>query len=125
MSAEQEPYLPLQWGDKELRMTAQNSQLYTFLGRAAIEIGNEKFEIERSALNHVWIATRKDAGMYFWAEHDPEQYQTMAGFIIEHQFPAYLNARAAQPCDIQAWLQEVDKTTERFVAEIPDTLPDK
>lgn len=124
MSAEQEPSLPLRWGERTFEMTAYNSQLYTFLGRAAIEIGNQKFEIERSALNHVWVATRKDAGLYFWAEHDPDQYKVMSEFIIEHQFPAYLNARTAQPCDIQAWLNEVDKKTAEFVAEIPDSLSD-
>lgn len=122
MSGEEEPYLPLQWGKKELRMTAQNSQLYTFMGRTAIELGNQTFEVERSALNHVWIATAKDKGMYFWAEHDPEEYQQMAGFIIEHSFPAYLNARQVAPSDIQAWLAEVDKEVETFVTAIPDEI---
>lgn len=122
MSAEEEPFLPLQWGDREIKMTSRNSQLYTFMGRASIQIGNDKFEIERSALNHVWIATKKDAGMYFWAEHDPDEYKTMAGFIIEHSFPAYMNAREASPTDIQAWIQEVDKEVETFVLAIPDGI---
>lgn len=122
MASEQEPFLPLKWGDKELKMTAQNSQLYTFIGRTVIEVGNDKFEIDRSAVDHVWIATRKDAGMYFWKEHDPEEYQTMAGFIIEHAFPAYLNARVIQPNDLQNWLKEVDKEVETFVTAIPDGI---
>lgn len=122
MMAEQEPFLPLQWGDRELRMTAQNSQLYTFVGRTVIEIGKDKFEIDRSAVNHVWIATKKDAGMYFWAEHDPEEYQTMAGFIIEHAFPAYLNARTIASSDLNAWVREVDKEVETFVTAIPDSI---
>lgn len=122
MSAEEEPYLPLQWGERELRMTARNSQLYTFMGRAAIKIGNEEFIIDRSAVNHVWIATAKDKGMYFWAEHDPDQYKTMSSFIIEHSFPAYLNARVIQPSDLQNWLQEVDKEVETFVTAIPDGI---
>lgn len=120
--SEQEPFLPLKWGDREIRMTAQNSQLYTFMGRTAIEIGNDKFEIERSACDHVWIATRKDAGMYFWKEHDPDEYQQMAGFIIEHSFPAYLNARTISSADLTAWVREVDKEVETFVTAIPDAI---
>ena len=121
--SEQEPSLPLQMGDKVLEMTAYNSQLYTFLGKTGIQIGNEVFEVDRSALDHVWIATRKDAGIYFWKEHDPEEYKVMSGFIIEHSFPAYLNARTVQAADIQAWLREVDERVEDFVSAIPD-VPD-
>ena len=122
MSAEEEPFLPLRWGDREIRMTSKNSQLYTFLGKTTILIGNDKFEIDRSAADHVWVATKKDAGIYFWKEHDPDEYQTMAGFIIEHSFPAYLNAREIAAHDLNAWLIEIDKEVETFVTTIPDGI---
>lgn len=122
MSVEKEPFLPLKWGDKELQMTPRNSMLYTFMGRTAITSGNDTFEANNEAFNHVWITTGENRGMYFWAEHDPEEYAQMAAFMVEHSFPMRINDRTVPACDVQAWLAEVDKEVETFVLAIPDEL---
>lgn len=119
---EDEPSLPLKWGDRRLEMTPRNSILYTFMGRTAVTSANETFEANNEVFNHVWIVTGENRGMYFWAEHDPEEYAQMAHFMVEHSFPMLLNNREVPACDVQAWLDEVDKEVETFVLAIPDEL---
>lgn len=122
MSVEDEPSLPLKWGKRELDMKASNSVLYTYLGKTAVTIEDETFVIENSAVNHVYIATSANKGLYFFAEHDPEEFATMSAFIVEHSFPMVINQRHVAPDDLKIWATEVAKEVETFVTSIPDTL---
>lgn len=125
MSNEQEPSLPLQWGDRTLEMTPYNATLYTFLGRTVIERDNEEFEIDNSSVNHIFLVTDEgNKGLYFFAtEGGP--FTQMATFMVEHSFPMLVNSREVPNGDLQVWTKVVDKAAEKFADEIPDFLSDK
>lgn len=125
MSAEKDPSLPLNLGNgRTLEMTPNNSTMYTFLGKTAVRCGNDEFEIDNSTVNHIFVATEENRGLYFFA-HQGEPFNEMSRFMIENSYPMILNSRSVPTCDLQVWLQEVDKEAADFASKIPDSFSDK
>lgn len=117
---EEEPSLPLIGGSEPLIMTAHNSQLFTFVGRSALEISGVRYEVNNNTFNHVWVANSEESGIYFWEQYDTDLFRIMSTFIIENSFPAYLNSRNVSQYDVKAWLIEIDDNVQKFRNSIPD-----
>lgn len=103
-----EPVARLDFGGEEREMTRHNSALFTHLGELAMydhifvqfdEQGNDQF------------------GAYIFRQND--SFNTLAQFILEHDFPMHLNATEVSDCDRDAFDRSIEKE-----ASDSDFLPD-
>lgn len=89
--------------DTEFLATRDNTSLFTFLGRAA--------------LDHVFIKeeeteTNTMMGTYIFSSH--KMYEKMAEYIFENDYPMYLNLREVAQCDQTAWDDMVHQQVEEY-----------
>lgn len=109
------------FGEEWLEATPKNTVLYTFLGETAI--GDMVFD--NSALDHVFINLNEadaegNGQATFIFKLFSDQFEKIAKYIRENDFPMVLNGRNLAECDIRAYLMQVDKN----VAEFSDTISD-
>lgn len=122
--SEQEPRINLNMGDEKHELSAENTTLYTFLGRTAI--GDTQFE--NASVNHVFVNLGRNEqdepqGMYFFEKFHPV-YQKIAAFAIEHSFPIIGNQRRVPECDLRAYMKHVDAEEARFHNALEGVFPE-
>lgn len=101
---ENEPRANLNFGGEEIEANRGNTRLYTFIGHAA--------------LNHVFVRLNGDRGAYIF--NFVEGYDTLARYMIENNYPAYINQTEAPQVDIDAYDRAIAK-----MAEDADYIPEE
>lgn len=104
-SPEEEPYanLDINEGQGEFRADRFTTRLYTHLGRLAL-------------YDHIYC-NDNETSFYIWKAFSGG-YDQMATFMVEHDFPMYLNQTEISSMDIEAF----DRTMKR-IADV-DHIPD-
>ena len=89
-------------GEKEVHRG--NARLYTHMGHLAI-------------YDHVFVSSDNELGFYIF--NFVEGYHTLAHFMVQNEFPAYLNMTEVSQVDIDAY----DRIIQKSIGDI-DTVPD-
>lgn len=84
---EEDPGYELTKSGEPWYMHRENCGLYTFFGRLAVH-------------NHVFLIHSEDMGQHVWREEP--LYDKLADFIIQNNFPQYLNANEVSESDKRA-----------------------
>lgn len=100
---ENEPEMALNISSGEFLATRENTRLYTHLGSLAL-------------YDHVFCSGEQ-TGFYIFSFVDG--YQTMKEYMLENNYPAYINHTEAAQVDIDAY----DRAVHRSVGDI-DHIPD-
>jgi hypothetical protein len=84
--------------DFELLATRMNTRLHTFLGRGAF--------------NHIFISNEiaedgREMGYFVWAHNTG--FEDMEEFMMEHDYPAVLNALVVPASDIEVYYKTITK----------------
>jgi|GEM_PF-3706389 len=102
----------------EFRMTRFNSSLYTFVGKTAIEGG----DIDNQNFNHIFMHREEEGetvGRYmFVTPQTQELFNSIAGFMLKHEFPAVINQNEVPECDRIAWAKAQTQ-------DLGDYIPDE
>lgn len=88
---EDDARLKLTMNGQEIECNRENTAMFTFLGNLAI-------------YDHIFVLMDEEnnSGAYLFKENQ-QQWQEMAGFIIEYQFPMHLNMTEVAECDRNAF----------------------
>ena len=109
---ENEPKLRLNINDSEFEATRDNTSLYTFLGKAGLNL---------SMYNHIFCKTEDEDGVargfYLWQHY--EVYPEIVEFMAEHSYPAHLNMIEVPDFDKDAFDRAIEASTDF------DTLPEE
>lgn len=122
--SEEIPYIQLDLAGEEFRATPLNSQLFTFAGRTVLENG---MTVENSTFNHVFLNTHESddpevmRGTYIF---QPEVVKKMGEAMVQWGFPARLNQREVQPCDISAYQTYIEQNAAYEAEHMEDEIPD-
>lgn len=125
MAREDDPFVNINMGDgTRHRLDRASATLYTFAGRTLL--GDTLFD--NANLNHIFLQTSEGTettsmGLYIFRAFRP-QYEQLAYYMREHEFPMVLNQRRAPECDLAAYFRQAEETADKFATEIPD-FPDE
>lgn len=126
MAREDDPFVNINMGDgTRYRLDRESATLYTFAGHTVLG-GDTLFD--NTNLNHVFLQTSEglettSTGLYIFRAFRP-QYEQLAYYMREHEFPMVLNMRRAPECDLAAYFRQAEETADQFATEIPD-FPDE
>lgn len=125
MAQEDDPFVNINMGDgTRHRLDRASATLYTFAGHTVL--GEALFD--NTNLNHIFLQTSDEMettslGLYIFRAFRP-QYEQLAYYMREHEFPMVLNLRKVPECDLRAYFNQAEETADRFATEIPD-FPDE
>lgn len=117
-------YLLLNLGGNEFESRPDNTTLFTFLGKTALN----GIEFDNSRLNHVFFQIGEEteesmSGTYiFRTEQNANIWDTIATHIMTNDYPMVLNRRDVPECDWDAYNRMLDLQVGN--EDIPDTLPE-
>ena len=96
--SEKEPKLTFELNNSEYEVKRDNSQLWTYLGRTAID--------------HVWIEHNLEndgtaVGSRFWREvfEDDEMFNRIANYMVAHNYESHISLRDVPECDVDAYVR--------------------
>lgn len=118
------PSLILDFGGSEYEATPDNTTLFTFLGRTALN----GIDFDNSRANHIFFENERTEGdvvrgsYMFRTEHNSEAFDTIMRHIAMFGYPMELNKRTVPQCDLDAYNRMLDKAaaTEHADDYIPD-----
>ena len=117
-------HLMLNLGVNEFESRPDNTTLFTFLGKTALN----GIEFDNSRVNHIFFQTGSEddqtmSGTYiFRTEANAGIFDTILSHITTNDYPMVLNRRDVPQCDWDAFQRMIDQRAAS--EEIPDTLPE-
>lgn len=108
----------------EFEATPDNTTLFTFLGRAAIN----GIDFDLSRANHVFFHTggtdeQTMTGSYmFRTDSNADSFDTITSHMAEHSYPMVLNRRELPECDYNAYMNMLERTA--ATEAVGDFVPD-
>lgn len=110
---EQEPVMRLTMASGEFEATRDNTFLFTFLGKAGINL---------AMYDHVYIRMDEEGeepqGAYIFSIN--ENFQPMADFMLENKYTAHLNMSEVAECDVTAFNNMIRDNAEDLDNGIPE-----
>lgn len=119
-------HLRLTLGGQEFESTPDNTTLYTFLGKTAIQ----GIEFENSRLNHIFLQTGDETedtitGSYvFRTDQNANIWDTIATHIMTNDYPMVLNRRDVPACDWEAFNRMLEQKANEEAGDIGDFVPE-
>ena len=103
---DEEPAVNLSFGHGEFLATRETARLYTHLGRLAM-------------FDHVFCFSQ-EAGSGFYIFNFVNGYDTLKEYMLDNNYPAYLNQTEVSNTDVEAY----ERAVLRDIDSTPDWLPE-
>ena len=118
---ENNPNLKLIVEGKEFSVRPENTTLYTYLGKTAID----GVEVDNSHYNHIRIEQDKDDEdkSKFIIFPGNELYETILNHVVENDYPMYINRREVHEEVLKGRKSAIDNMVDREISDV-DTVPE-